>query len=108
MADRFLLRAGQRRPGDKHFVLFGRQLHPIALGEELRKRDAEALADALQRRDGGHGVSAENIGNGRLGKAGFQRKPIFAPLPLVHQFPDALFCIHKDHSLLNTCIVSFS
>lgn len=85
-------------------MLFGGQLHPIALGEELRKRDAEALADALQRWDGGRGVSAENIGNGGLGKSGFQREPIFAPLPIGHQFPDAKFCIHKDHSLLNKAL----
>ena len=49
-------------------------------------------------------VSTENIGNGGLGKSGFQREPIFAPLPIGHQFPDAKFCIHKDHSLLNKAL----
>ena len=80
------------------------QLNPVALGKKLRERDAKPLADAFQRWNGGRRVSTENIGNGGLGKSGFQREPIFAPLPIGHQFPDAKFCIHKDHSLLNKAL----
>ena len=72
--------------------------------QKLRERNAKPLADAFQRWNGGRRVSTENIGNGGLGKSGFQREPIFAPLPISHQFPDAKFCIHKDHSLLNKAL----
>jgi len=86
------------------YMLFGCQLNPVALGKKLRERNAKSLADAFQRWNGGRCVSTENIGNGGLGKSGFQREPIFAPLPIGHQFPDAKFCIHKDHSLLNKAL----
>ena len=85
-------------------MLFGGQINPVALGKKLRERNAKPLADAFQRWNGGRRVSTENIGNGGLGKSGFQREPIFAPLPIGHQFPDAKFCIHKDHSLLNKAL----
>lgn len=55
-------------------MLFGCQLNPVALGKKLRERNAKPLADAFQRWNGWRRVSTENIGNGGLGKSGFQRR----------------------------------
>lgn len=64
---RFLAR-GELGPPLEHGHLLIGQFHQVTgRGEELRERDAEALADSVQGRDTGRSAAAEHIGNRGMG-----------------------------------------
>ena len=101
-----LLVFGKGTPGGKHFLLFLRQFHHIALCEKLGQGDAKARANALQSCDRGRGIAVEDIRHRGLRQAGRNGKPVFALFAFRHQFPNARLRVHLPHLLDNILCLS--
>lgn len=87
----------ERCPALKEFVLLVRQLDKVSVGEKLRQRDAEGLADDFEGSDARLIVAVEYIGYGRLWYAALFCEAVFRPAAYFHDLFYTLLGIYVYH-----------